>query len=71
LLEMKKKCMLATNIVLKVKEHLPLLSYFERYDQESIKQVMIGLKVMKNYGKRDVYRVEGIDFAKKPSDKMQ
>jgi hypothetical protein len=62
--------MLATNVVLKVREHLPLLSYFDRYDQESIKQVLIGLKVMKNYGRREIYKIESIDFGKKPSDKM-
>jgi len=56
--------------VLKIRENLPLLSYFDKYDSESIKQLFVGLRVVKNYGKRDVYRIEGIDFSKKPTDKM-
>jgi hypothetical protein len=63
-MEVQKKFMMASNIVLKVRENLPLVSYIERYDEQSFKKVFVGLKVIKNYGKNEVYRVEDIDYSK-------
>jgi hypothetical protein len=63
---MKKKLYLTTNVSLNIREHCSLFTYFERYDKESLKTLLIGREVIANYDSRTVFTVVDIDFTKTP-----